>query len=96
MKVAILSESEADRAAVHIFVDALLGQATELFDRPYRARGWPVVPLQIPRVVQELHFNATDVDALAIIADSDMDLPHLLEHGNPGPPEPECRYCRIR
>ncbi|HEX4591476.1 MAG TPA: hypothetical protein VH120_16185 [Gemmataceae bacterium] len=95
MKIAILSESEADQAAVHILVNALLGRTTELYDRPFRGRGWPAVLLQIPRVLNELHYNATDVDGLAIVADSDSDPPHRRQHVDPGPADPGCRYCQI-
>jgi hypothetical protein len=95
MKVAILSESEADQAAVHVFVNALLGQPAELYGRRFRVRGWPAVLQQIPKFLEELHYN-TDVDALAVVADADTDPPHLLEHDDPGPPDMECRLCQLR
>jgi hypothetical protein len=95
MKVAILSESEADKAAVHIFVNALLGENTELFPRPFRVHGWTTVFGLLPIVVKELHYN-TDVDALAIVLDSDKSTPHLSGHDTAQSPIEDCRLCKLR
>jgi hypothetical protein len=95
MKVAILSESDADQAAVHVFVDVLLGRATQVYDRPFRAHGWATVFNLLPGVLKELHYN-TDVDALAVVMDSDRTPPHLADHDRPGGAVWECRLCRLR
>jgi len=95
MKVAILSESDADQAAVHIFVNALLGQDTELYGRPFRSRGWSTVFGLLPSILRELHYT-TDVDALAVVMDSDHTVPHGPEHDQPGGAVADCRLCRLR
>jgi hypothetical protein len=95
MKVAILSESDADQAAVHVFVDALLGQPTQAYDRPFRAHGWATVFNLLPGILKELHYN-TDVDALAVVMDSDRTPPHLSDHDQPGGAVAGCRLCRLR
>ncbi len=71
MKVAILSESPADEAAVRVLVEAVLGEAVELSDTSPRARpgGWPSVRNLLPAVIMHLHYH-TDVDALVVVADS--------------------------
>jgi hypothetical protein len=95
MKVAILSESVADQAAVQVFVDALLGEAAELYGRPFRAHGWATVFNLLPGILNELHYN-TDVDALAVVMDSDRTPPHAKEHDQPNGAVAACRLCRLR
>jgi hypothetical protein len=43
MKVALLSESPADEAALRVLVAAVLGQRPQYVGPGYRARGWPNV-----------------------------------------------------
>jgi len=45
MKIAVLSESPADVAAIHILIDGLLGRLTQPIEPPQqsRTRGWSVV-----------------------------------------------------
>ncbi len=95
MKVAILSESAADQAAVHIFVNALLGHSAELYPRSFRTRGWTTVFNVLPNVLRELHY-CTDVDALAVVMDSDKSQPHLAEHDQMDVSDTNCRLCRLR
>jgi hypothetical protein len=95
MKVAILSESDADQAAVHIFVAALLGLEIDLYGRSFQARGWPAVFKLLPIVLRELHYN-TDVDALAVVMDSDRTPPHHADHDRPEGANPDCRMCQLR
>jgi hypothetical protein len=95
MKVAILSESDADQAAVHVFVMGLVGADVELYGRPFRTHGWSTVFNVLPNVLRELHYN-TDVDGLAVVMDSDRTPPHRAEHDRPGGLNPACRMCRLR
>jgi len=71
MRVAILSESPADEAAVRILVEAILGTATEPVDPPLRLRphGWPSVLQMLPSAVKHLHYQAA-ADALVVVVDS--------------------------
>jgi hypothetical protein len=96
MKVAILSESPADQAAIRVFVETLLGQSIELHDRRDPLTGWSGVFTVLEPVFKELHYKATDVDALAVVVDSDRTTPHLVDHDKPGGANVTCRLCRLR
>lgn len=69
MKIAILSESSADDAALRILVDATLGVRTEAIELPLRTRGWPAVRTILPTVIKFLQYR-TDADGLVVVADS--------------------------
>lgn len=94
MKVALLSESPADEAALRILVGTVIG--TVQFVAPgFRARGWPNVVQLLPAVIRHLHFN-TDVDVLVAVADSDDSVVHGELHERPNYFHPHCRVCQIR
>lgn len=95
MKVVILSESPADRAALHIFVNSLLGQTTELHDRRVPVSGWTGVFDILPAAIKELHFNAHDVDGLVAVVDSDLTTVHHPDHVTASGGHPDCRLCRL-
>src|SRR5690606_3209125 len=63
MKLALLSESPADEAAIEILVEAVLQEPVERVRPSLRARGWPNVLQLLPAVVRHLHFN-TNVELL--------------------------------
>lgn len=95
MKVAILSESSADEAAIRILVDAIHQAKTEpvpLFDP--KSRGWPSVLKIVPAVIKYLHYR-TDADALVVVVDSNGTSPH-----NPQDEQTcagtGCRLCKLR
>ncbi len=96
MKVAILSESPADEAAIRILVAAILGRKTqEVSLEPIRTRGWSGVMNILPVVVPRLHYH-TDADALAVVVDSDDSPIHQPSHDKSGGADMECRLCRLR
>ncbi len=96
MKVAILSESPADEAAVRILVGSILGRETRQVDLPpMRTRGWPYVRGVTPRVLRYLHYQ-TDADALVIVADADHSPLHNATHGEYAEAESGCRLCQLR
>jgi hypothetical protein len=95
MKVALLSESPADEAALRILVAAALRREVELVAPGYRARGWPNVAQVMPAVLRHLHFN-TDADALVVVVDADDSVVHTADHDRPGYFHPHCRMCRLR
>ena len=95
MKVALLSESPADEAALRVLVAAVLRRPLDFVGPGYRARGWPNVAQVMPAVLRHLHFN-TDADALVVVVDADDSVVHTAEHDRPGYFHPHCRMCRLR
>lgn len=67
MRVAVLSESPADEAAIRILVDGIIGRPTQLAAMPpIRARGVSGVFNILPAILKHLHYR-TDADALIIV-----------------------------
>jgi hypothetical protein len=95
MKIAILSESEADDTAIRILIDAALGVTTEPVAPPLLARGWPQIKDVLPAVLKGLHYN-TIADGLIVIADSDDSPLHAAALEGPGGCHKECRICILR
>jgi hypothetical protein len=95
MKLALLSESPADEAALRVLVAAVLGRSPALVAPGFRARGWPHVAQVMPAVLRHLHFN-TDADALVVVVDSDDTVVHTERHEAPGYFHPQCRLCQLR
>lgn len=101
MKVAILSESPADEAAIRIFVETLIGtQITPVMHAGLRVRGWPSVRHVFPAVIKQLHYR-TDAEALVLVADSNESPVHTKAHEEPGREESvnvkqTCRLCQLR
>ena len=94
MKVAILSESAADEAAVRILVEAILNQQTERIDLPLRGRGWPSVRDNLPAVCKHLHYR-TDAEALVLVVDADDSSVHQTAHEQPDSADESCRLCNL-
>jgi hypothetical protein len=95
MKLAILSESPADEAALRVLVEYVLRAPFELVVSGLRARGWPSVEQVLPPILRHLHFN-TDADGLVVVVDSDDSPVHTIEHEAPDYHHPLCRVCRLR
>lgn len=95
MKLAILSESPADEAALRVLVGAVMGRPFIPVQAALRARGWPSVEQVLPAVLRHLHFN-TDADGLVVVVDSDDSPVHTPEHEAPNYHHPFCRICRLR
>jgi hypothetical protein len=95
MKLVVLSESAEDEAAVRILVDGVLGIQTLHVAPPFRARGWSQLVSVLPTVLKQLHYH-TDVDALAVIVDSDASAPHRLAHVPRDGANQGCRLCNLR
>jgi hypothetical protein len=96
MKVAILSESPADEAAIRILVEGLLGRPIQVAV-PSRLRpgGWPHVLDVLPKVLLHLHYN-TDAEGLVVVVDSNDSPVHVEGHDKPGAAVEGCRTCRLR
>lgn len=95
MKLAVLSESPADEAALRVLVGYVLGEPLQVVTPSLRARGWPSVEQVLPPILRHLHFN-TDAQGLVVVVDSDDSPVHTAEHEAPGYHHPLCRICRLR
>ena len=95
MHLAILSESPADEAALHVLVEFVLGGPFTTVQPGLRARGWPSVEQVLPSIIRHLHFQ-TDADGLVVVVDSDDSVVHSPAHEAPGYYHPGCRICRLR
>jgi hypothetical protein len=95
MKVALLSESPADEAALRVLVEAVLGAPPKFLAHGLRARGWPNVAQVLPAVIRHLHFQ-TDTDLLVVVADADDSVVHTARHEAPDYFHPQCRVCQLR
>lgn len=95
MKLALLSESPADEAALHLLAEGVLGRAVTLVRPPLRARGWPSVLQILPAVLRHLHFS-TDADGIVVLCDSDDTVVHTEAHEAENYHHPGCRLCQLR
>ena len=95
MKIALLSESPGDEAALRVLVEYVLGGPFTQVVPALRARGWPSVEQVLPPILRHLHFN-TDADGLVVVVDSDDSVVHTVEHEAPGYHHAGCRICRLR
>ncbi len=95
MKLAILSESPADEAALRVLVGYALDAPLQVVTPSLRARGWPSVEQVLPPILRHLHFN-TDARGLVVVVDSDDSPVHTESHEAPGYHHPLCRICRLR
>ncbi|HEY8994856.1 MAG TPA: hypothetical protein VIM71_09360 [Lacunisphaera sp.] len=95
MKLAILSESPADEAALSVLIGYVLGEPFTTVQSTLRARGWPSVEQILPAIIRHLHFN-TDAEGLVVVVDSDDSVVHTAEHEAPGYHHALCRVCRLR
>ena len=97
MKVAILSESEADEAAIRVLVNGLLGKQTEppTHMLPIRRRGYGAAFKVLPTILRHLHYR-TDAEGLVVVLDSDRTSVHQEAHDQPGQADEDCRLCRLK
>lgn len=95
MKLAVLSESPGDEAALRSIARAILGDRSKFVRPQLRARGWPSVLQILPAIVRHLHFK-TDAFGLVVVVDSDDSVVHEPEHDLPGKHHPGCRLCQLR
>lgn len=95
MKLAILSESPADEAALRVLIEGVIGEPIQLVQASLRARGWPSVAQVMPAIIRHLHFN-TDAVGLAVVVDADDSVVHTEAHDAPSYFHPHCRLCQLR
>jgi len=96
MKVAILSESPADEAALRILAAVIVAKAVEFPDLPLRLRpgGWPSVHNLLPTVIKHLYYH-TDTNALIVVVDSDNSPAHDAAVDREKCSGAGCRLCRL-
>src|SRR5260370_1022524 len=96
MKVAVLSESEADEAAVLVWASAIYSQQVERADIPnqIRTRGWAVLNI-IHNVVPAVHYH-TAADALVFVVDSNGEPVHVPDHDGVSQASLKCRFCQAQ
>jgi len=96
MKIAVVSESPADEAAIKILIDAIIGFETDLVSAPrLRPGGWTQVLNLLPSIAKALHYH-TDAEGVAVVIDSDSSPVHLLDHPANQHCHSECRLCLVR
>lgn len=95
MKIAVVSESPADEAAIKILVDAIVGKETDLVPLRLRPGGWPHVLQLLPAMIKALHYT-TDADGFAVVVDSDNSPVHVDDHEVDDHSNSECRLCLLR
>ncbi len=95
MKIAVVSESPADEAAIKVLVDAIVGYETELVSARLRPGGWPHVLALLPSILKALHYG-TLADGIAVIVDSDNSPVHDRTHMEELQTNSGCRLCLLR
>ena len=95
MKVAILSESPADEAAVRVLVEAVLDEPAEDVCLPrLRSRGWPSVRQVLPGILRHVHYH-TDADALVVVVDSNGTPVIVKDDWDANPLASKCRLYQL-
>jgi len=96
MKIALLSESSADEAAVSILIEGLLGRSIQRVRFPEPpTRGWRGVFKAIEPTLRNLHY-CTQTEALVVTLDSDESPVHRKDQGESNKCDPNCRLCNLR
>jgi hypothetical protein len=96
MRLAVLSESSADEAAIRVLVGGILGREIRHIsvESSLRVRGWPGVKTLLPVIIPRLYYNS-DAEALALVVDSDSSTIHQPSHDN-ATEASGCRLCDLR
>lgn len=97
MKIAILSESPADQAAIAILVEAILGQTIEVVTTRTRSSGLQSTIHNVPPTLKALHYHRI-ADALIVSIDSDNSLIHHPDHDDDPALHARsgCRFCSLQ
>jgi len=96
MKIAVLSESPADEAALFVLLRGLRDMEMQrvLLPTP-KTRGWRAVLSLVRPTLIHLHYQ-TDADGLVVTVDSDESPVHQRAHEEPGGSDVSCRLCGLR
>jgi hypothetical protein len=94
MRIGFYCESPADKAAMAVLVEGILGEPAEPINMPLEAQSVPRFFSALDGVCRGVHYNS-DAEGLVIVVDSDRTELHEPDHGDSGERE-GCRYCQIR
>lgn len=95
LQVAVLAEGEDDDAVAREIVAHIRGVAVEPVPvMSLRDRGKAAVLRQMPQVVSTVYYH-TNADALVVLADNDLDVPHDPRTHTSSEPFPGCRWCAL-
>jgi len=92
MKVAIVSESPADEAALARLIAAVLGMEIEPVPVAVRHGGWTTVLKTLSAIVPAAYYQ-WDAEGLVIVLDSDDSPLHAVQHDPADPGNAKCRIC---
>jgi hypothetical protein len=94
VRLAVLSESSVDEAAVRILAQGIRGEALEWVPpAPLRSRGWASVVNEVRGVIRNTYFE-TDAAGLIVVLDTNGTAIHAP--GGVLPCSDRCRFCRVR
>ena len=95
MKIAVLSESPADEAAIRVIVEALLQQGVDIESARIRAGGFHSLLKTLPAIIKHMHFH-TDAEGVVVVLDSDLSPIHSATHDGIENQYSDCRLCQVR
>lgn len=96
MKIAVLSESPADEAAIFVLLRGLRDVEMNRVVLPTpKTRGWQAVMSLVRPTLIHLHYRS-DADGLVVTVDSDESPVHQRAHEQAGRPDASCRLCELR
>ena len=95
MKIGFYGESSADRVALAVFAEGILGKPPEPINKDLEAHGVTGVLSALDGVFRGVHFNS-DAEGLIIVVDSDDTELHEMHHDPLKVAGGGCRFCQIR
>ena len=95
MKVGFYCESPADRAALEIFTQQILGEPLEPINMDLEAHSVPAFFKTLDGVFRGVHYNS-DAEGLVVVVDNDDAEVHAPAHEAPEGSKEQCRFCQIR
>ncbi|HLJ91838.1 MAG TPA: hypothetical protein VKU02_01465 [Gemmataceae bacterium] len=95
MKIGYYCESPADRAALVILTEGILGEPPESINMDLEAHSVPGFFSALDGVFRGVHYNS-DAEGLIVVVDSDDTEMHSLAHDTPQGGGERCRLCQAR
>lgn len=93
MRVVVLSESEADEAALRPVIAALIATPATFCEPVVAVRGY--TGLQRRGIIKGLYYNH-GADGIVVVGDADTTELHSDAHDAPGAEPTNCRLCELR
>jgi hypothetical protein len=95
MKIGYYCESPADREALAVFTEGILGKPPEPISMDLEAHSVPGFFSALDGVFRGVHYNS-DAEGLVVVVDCDDDELHQPSHDAPGGAAERCRLCKAR